>query len=175
LIGQAQQECWFHDGPTYWIRALPFQPLGNASARSNHYHRLTGADQHAGLVLSCLIASSAFYFHFKITSNCRDFGTKEIDSFRFPTLSDNTIDYIANLAIRLGELLRKTAKRCSRKYPSGVIEYDEYYPVHAKPIIDEIDTVLAQHYGFTEEELDFIINYDIKYRMGQNFAVDKDE
>ena len=37
-----------------------------------------------------------------------------------------------------------------------------------KPIIDEIDRVLAQHYGFTDEELDFIINYDIKYRMGQD-------
>jgi hypothetical protein len=36
----------------------------------------------------------------------------------------------------------------------------------SKPIIDEIDTVLAHHYGFTEEELDFIINYDITYRMG---------
>ena len=30
----------------------------------------------------------------------------------------------------------------------------------------EIDKVLAKHYGFTDEELDFIINYDIKYRMG---------
>ena len=29
---------------------------------------------------------------------------------------------------------------------------------------DEIDRVLAQHYGFTKEELDFIIKYDIKYR-----------
>jgi putative transposase len=29
---------------------------------------------------------------------------------------------------------------------------------------DEIDRVLARHYGFTEEELDFIIKYDIKYR-----------
>ena len=37
-----------------------------------------------------------------------------------------------------------------------------------KPIIDEIDIVLAKHYGFTEEELDFIISYDIKYRIGQN-------
>ena len=33
-------------------------------------------------------------------------------------------------------------------------------------VIDEIDKVLAKHYGFTDEELDFIINYDIKYRMG---------
>jgi len=40
------------------------------------------------------------------------------------------------------------------------------YPKHSKSIIDEIDTILASHYGFTPEELDFIINYDIKYRMG---------
>ena len=33
-------------------------------------------------------------------------------------------------------------------------------------LFDEIDKLLASHYGFTEEELDFIINYDIKYRMG---------
>ncbi len=33
--------------------------------------------------------------------------------------------------------------------------------------IDEIDRILANHYGFTNEELDFIINYDIKYRMGR--------
>ncbi len=42
----------------------------------------------------------------------------------------------------------------------------------AKPIIDEIDRVLAAHYGFTDEELDFIINYDIKYRMGRDAGAD---
>lgn len=41
-----------------------------------------------------------------------------------------------------------------------------YNKKQSKPIIDEIDKVLAKHYGFTDEELDFIINYDIKYRMG---------
>lgn len=44
------------------------------------------------------------------------------------------------------------------------------YPRESKPIIDEIDQLLAQHYGFTDEELDFIINYDIKYRMGAEAA-----
>jgi len=33
---------------------------------------------------------------------------------------------------------------------------------------DEIDRMLAAHYGLTEEEMDFIINYDIKYRMGRD-------
>jgi hypothetical protein len=44
----------------------------------------------------------------------------------------------------------------------------------------ETKVVLAKHYGFTDEELDFIpsrelragINYDIKYRMGQNAEKD---
>ena len=50
----------------------------------------------------------------------------------------------------------------------------------AKPILDEIDRVLAAHYEFTDEELDFIpstklragINYDIKYRMGRDAEAD---
>ena len=41
-------------------------------------------------------------------------------------------------------------------------------------MIDAIDSALATHYEFSEEELDFIINYDIKYRMGQDSA-DEDE
>ena len=44
--------------------------------------------------------------------------------------------------------------------------FESFNPQLSKDIINKIDTVLAKHYGFTEEELDFIINYDIKYRMG---------
>lgn len=35
------------------------------------------------------------------------------------------------------------------------------------PIIDQIDTVLAEHYGFTPEELGLIINCDIKHRINR--------
>jgi len=41
-----------------------------------------------------------------------------------------------------------------------------------KAILHEIDRVLAVHYGFTDEELDFIINYDIKHRMGREEETD---
>ena len=50
---------------------------------------------------------------------------------------------------------------------SGQIRYQEFYPAEAKPILDQIDTVLAGHYG-TAEELDFILNYDVKYRLGRD-------
>ena len=55
----------------------------------------------------------------------------------------------------------------------GIVESYVYKKKLSKPIIDEIDKVLARHYGFTEEELDFIINYDIKYRMGDELHEQK--
>jgi len=38
-----------------------------------------------------------------------------------------------------------------------------------------IERVLARHYGFTEAELDFIIHYDIKVRMGRDAELDGGE
>ena len=55
---------------------------------------------------------------------------------------------------------------------TGEIVYDEFYPRLSKPIMDETDRVLAEHYGLSGEELDYIINYDIKYRMGGRDAGD---
>ncbi len=72
-------------------------------------------------------------------------------------------------AILVSRLLKDYDANAYRKETlyktTGKVIYDEYYPSKSKPIIDEIDKALAKHYGFTEEELDFIINYDIKYRI----------
>lgn len=57
----------------------------------------------------------------------------------------------------------------------GRVRFAQFFPKLSKPIIDEIDKLLAKHYGFTEEELDFIINYDIKYRMGDELKEESDE
>ena len=58
---------------------------------------------------------------------------------------------------------------------AGQLEIQSFQPRASKPIIDEIDAVLAKHYGFTDEELDFIINYDIKYRMGKELETEDEE
>ena len=81
---------------------------------------------------------------------------------------------LINLEKDLMEDYQLNKNRKSSYYKTtGQVVYDEYFPKLSKPIIDEIDKVLAQHYGFTEEELDFIINYDIKYRMGDELNNDE--
>jgi hypothetical protein len=57
----------------------------------------------------------------------------------------------------------------------GKMRIECVYPRLGKGIIDEIDQVLAKHYKFTDEELDFIVNYDIKYRLGADVDTDEDE
>lgn len=41
-----------------------------------------------------------------------------------------------------------------------------YTSIKRKPVVMTMGCVLARHCGLTAEELDFIINYDVKYRMG---------
>ena len=49
---------------------------------------------------------------------------------------------------------------------TGVVKTQSLKIQKPKPIVDEFDQVLAEYYDITEEELDFIINYDIKYHVG---------
>ena len=58
-----------------------------------------------------------------------------------------------------------------RKVPLEV----SYRPSKVKAKLDEIDKVHAKHYGLTDEELDYIINYDIKYRMGDSLNSGEDD
>ena len=83
-------------------------------------------------------------------------------------LSSNNETNIENLAQLLSDSLYSNCNIAIYNYSGrGEVNFAQLYPKKSKSIIDQIDTVLAQHYGFTEEELDFIINYDIKYRMGR--------
>ena len=85
---------------------------------------------------------------------------------------DFTINYdeennVGVFALSLEQDLNKNKSiSIVNKSNGGTNQSFAYQKKMSKSIIDEIDKVLAKHYGFTEEELDFIINYDIKYRMG---------
>ena len=114
------------------------------------------------------ISSSLFYWNYIAYTDCRNLQKSFIDSFHlFNDLEEGCNDLTVH-AVELFEDYEKNkyTKSTHYKKTGNDVIYDEYYPKKSKPLIDEIDKVLAQHYGFTDEELDFIINYDIKYRMG---------
>ena len=127
------------------------------------------------LILS-VYHSSLFYWFTYTFSDCRNINKPEVEEFviNLQECKKNNGDKLSLLSQRLSKDLQRNSKYLEYNYSSGWRKFQAFYPRNSKPIIDEIDKVLAKHYGFTEEELDFIINYDIKYRMGDELGEESD-
>ena len=117
--------------------------------------------------IGALLSSSLFYWNYIAYTDCRNLQKSFIDGFKIPTniVKDQQLVTEGKKLFKDYEK-KKYTKSTHYKTTGNDVIYDEYYPKKSKLIIDEIDKILAKHYGFTKEELDFIINYDIKYRMG---------
>ena len=162
-IDKGGEECYFHNAPTYFIRAMGFKPNSGQNMRESSHYKPIKCECSFKNALSCILNSSIYYWYFKNISNCRDYSMREITGFPLGEIDCTRFDELGSI-LKESYISNRDVK--NRKYDSGLVFYEEYYPAKSKPIIDEIDKVLAKHYGFTDEELDFIINYDIKYRMG---------
>jgi len=127
----------------------------------------------AALITIASLSSTTFFWFWNVLSDCRNLNRRDLLAFplnpeRLSTEEQVTLN---DLAEKYLQTLRATSRMMLK---SGLhIETFEY--ASCKPIIDEIDRELARHYGFTEEELDFIINYDIKYRVGQANGDEEEE
>ncbi len=168
---------YIHNAPQYFTRITTFKPYfwnerkGESLSVSVKMYAIKDKYQ---LTICSLLDSNLFYWWYVLMSDCRHLNKREIEQFPFFPVGAEYNEKLLNLCILLMNNFKKhSSRKLSYLKTTGKIEYEEYYPKYSKPIIDEIDRVLAKHYGFTEEELDFIINYDIKYRMGDELNLEE--
>ncbi|MDD9807515.1 MAG: Eco57I restriction-modification methylase domain-containing protein [Gammaproteobacteria bacterium] len=166
-------QIYFHNAPRYWIRATDFVPYfyneRDGEKQSDHVKTLTFSNRAYALAVCALLNSSLFYWWFIICSNCRDLNMREIENFPFDPhyVNQGILNELSSMVSDLMADYRCHIVRKETRYKAtGKVVYDEFHPGHSKAILDRIDATLAKYYGFTEAELDYIINYDIKYRMG---------
>jgi hypothetical protein len=160
------KSIYYHSGGRYWRKAL-------LEKLSSHYKGIS-VDRRAAPIAFCLLNSQLFYWYWITNSNCMDVVSREVDEMPIFDFAMSSPEIFTNLQ---SEILRAYSRHSEiRQRRGAIILTDEtnFDVKHSKPIIDEIDRVLARHYGFTDEELDFIINYDIKYRMGSDAAEDEE-
>ena len=177
-LGSALQSgrghVYYHNAPQYWVRAMDFAPYfwnerdgEHISTQVKSLYLATATDASA---TAAALNSSLFYWWFLILSDCRHLNMREIENFPLglDRMDAATKAKLCRFTKRLMESFHQHKTRKATRYKTtGMVIYDEFNQKPSKPIVDEIDRVLAEHYGFTDEELDFIINYDIKYRMGR--------
>jgi hypothetical protein len=163
----------------YFLQVLDFAPRvlngkGQLRPPSEFKTMVFANSDHALLALCCLNASF-FYWIITVFSDCRHVNKREVDAFPIDLIALEKgphRDALVKLAQRLMSNLKIHSEERVMRFKHDVLTVQCIYPKASKPILDEIDTVLAAHYGLTAEELDFIVNYDIKYRLGRG---DKEE
>lgn len=178
----SRYEVYSHRIVAHFVKALDFVPhfrsARDGKKRSEDYKVFGLGSAIEKDVLAAVLNSTLFYQWFVTYSDVYHCGREIILDFPVDlnALASSCGGALRSCNASLVKNLRKNSVRRSIPYQkTGIVEYDEFYPKLSKPLIDEIDKVLAEHFMFTEEELDFIINYDIKYRMGRDAGGDGEE
>lgn len=121
------------------------------------------------LIIQAMLNSSLFYWYWRAHGDGFHCGLKDIRQFplNLGSINDSVAKDLSALAKKLNDDLNKNSEiRIRNQVATGRVELQTFFVGISTPILNEIDTVLARHYGLTSDELDFILNYDIKYRMG---------
>ena len=161
-------------GGLYWKVFTDFPPafsVNGQPASSSRETSLSVRNRDQVRSTIALLSSNIFWWWYTVTSNLRDTNPADIRGFPIPesVFSDPTIERLGQRYLE--DIARNSTMLVRRQKQTGKTETQSFKIQRSKPIIDEIDRALAGHYAFTDEELDFIINYDIKYRMGRQRQV----
>lgn len=167
----ASNNCVYYrtTGGLYWKIFSNFPPAFKVNGKSGHSTRetcFTLSSKKMIFPAIAILSSNLFWWWYTITTNCRDLNPYDIQNYPVPQSAMQDTELISLGERYIEDLKVNSIMLVLNQKQTGRTETQSFKVQKSKPIIDQIDHVLAKHYGFTDEELDFIINYDIKYRMG---------
>lgn len=120
--------------------------------------------------------SNLWFWFFNAYSDVRNVNRREIEMFPIdlPTAVRDHGSELSALSAELMADFQEHSVMTQINYARhGVLTIQVFQPRASKNVIDRVDRLLAKLYGLTDEEADFIVNYDIKYRLGQEFETEE--
>ena len=136
----------------FWMKAFSFNP------GSKEYKSIT-CPKEMGPYILAILNSSLFFLYWTIVSDCWHITNKELLDFIIPTKNVN-YDRFKGLVANLENKLEKT-----KKYIGSIQTQYEYKHKECKAEIDAIDEALKDIYHLSDEEVSFLKEYKLKYRM----------
>lgn len=136
----------------FWIKCF-MNPM-----ESNEYKEFSISSDNLYLIY-CILNSSLFFWFWNIVSDCWHITNKDLKNFKF-VFNNFDANKVKKLALDLSRELERT-----KKYVGTKQTIYEYKHKLCKKQIDKIDDYLKELYNLSNNELDYIKNYSIKYRM----------
>jgi hypothetical protein len=169
---QGEQVVYYSRKMASFLQVLDFVPKvldGKGKLRPpSEFKELRFSSQPEARVAFCVLNSTLFRWFINVFSDFRHLNRREIEGFHcdLKKTFNEAPEFWKETSRALSRRLQSTSEMRKMTFQHDALTVQCIIPKHAKSIIDEIDSQLASHYGFTADELDFIVNYDFKYRVG---------
>lgn len=146
-----------------------FKVVTNYSTKSSSETKILLESKIADSI-GCILSSSLSFWFYQIYSDNLSWKSYEIENFTIPYLSDKDIVALEKLYQKYLADIENNAKNRTVTEDSSyhISEFKEYKIQKSKHIIDQIDDLICPLYGLTQEEIDFIKNYEIEFRLSDN-------
>ena len=154
---RTQNPIYYHSGGRYFRKCI-------RKKLSSEYKELSLRNEATDSTL-CLLSSSLYYWLWIVFSDCYHVTRADIDMIPVPDsmISDKKFHELSSALV---DDLERNAEVRTRRRADGSEQKEVNYSVgKSKHLIDQIDQRLAGHYGLSEEEVCYLVNYDAKYRV----------
>jgi len=153
----------------YWKVFTDFAPAFNVNGVAGRSSRETSFSvarrEHVKPMIG-ILSSDLFWWWYTITSNLRDLNPSDIQSFPVAGSVLDSPDVMRASKEYLRDLVANSAMLVRQQKQTGKTETQSFKIQRSKPIIEVLDQAIAPYYRLDADELDFIINYDMKFRLG---------
>lgn len=159
----------------YFLQVLSFEPIvldgkGNRRPPSEFKTIRFDSQRQAALTLAAL-NSNLFYWFITIFSDCRHLNKREIDAFPLDLEMFERSEFSQRVSAAVAALMvdiNRKSETSVMRFKHDVLTIQFIFAGRSKSQIDDIDRLIGEYYGFSATEIDYIVNYDAKYRMGMN-------
>ncbi len=152
-ISEKENPLFLNKRATFWIKSFIEIPY-----KSNEYSVLY-YDKKSLHLINCILNSSLYWWYWIKVSDCWHITNKELEQFFVPEITNHQAKKYKILSVELNDLLETTKVKINSK--QSMYEYKHRF---CKSYIDNIDNELAKLYNLTQEELNYIKNYQLYYR-----------
>ena len=157
----------------YFLQVLSFEPVvldgqGNRRPPSEFKTMRFGREVEAKIALAVL-NSNLFYWFITIFSDCRHLNKREIDALPLDLEAFATSALAERVSQQVEWLMKdinKQSQNSTMRFKHDTLTIQFIFAGRSKAIIDGLDQLVGQLYGLSGSEIDYIVNYDTKYRVG---------
>jgi len=143
-----------------------FKIFTNYSTNSSAETSLSLLEKYSNSI-SAVLSSNLFFWYYQIYSDNLNMKSTEVVSFPFPkdNFDNNSLKLLEEIYSKyLVDIEKNASIRKTTKY-ANIDSFKEYKIGKSKKIIDEIDDFIYQFYDLTEDEIEYVKNYEIDFRI----------